>query len=91
MKSLFGLILKAAFGWLAGWLGGYLTRRKLANETQRADRAEAQVDADEHVIAAAKIRADAESAAQSLPDAPRQQVGNAQEGTAAAELRDGNW
>lgn len=87
LDTIIGALLKWALGWLTGWE----QRRKLASETARADRAEAQVDADEHVIAAAKIRADAESAAQSLPDAPRQQVGNAQAGTAAAELRDGSW
>lgn len=87
LDTIIGALLKWALGWLTGWE----QRRKLAAETQRADRAEAQVQADEHVIAAAKIRADAEAAAQSLPDAPAQRVGNAQEGTAAAELRDGNW
>lgn len=84
-------IFKALIGWFAGWIGGYLTRRKLANETQRADRAEAKAQADEHVIAAGNIRAEAEAAAQALPDAPRQTVGQAREGTAAGELRDGTW
>ena len=84
-------IFKALIGWFAGWIGGYLTRRKLANETQRANQAEAQVQADEHVIAAGNIRAEAEAAAQALPDAPVQQVGQAQAGTAAGELRNGTW
>lgn len=91
MRKLAALILKAAFGWFAGWIGGYLQRRKLASEIQRADKAEAQAQADEHVIAAGKIREEAEHAAQSLPDAPDQQVGKAKPGTAAAELEKGTW
>lgn len=85
------VIFKALIGWFAGWIGGYLTRRKLASETQRANQAEAKMAADEHVIQAGNIRAEAEAAAQSLPDAKPQQVGQAKEGTAAGELRNGTW
>jgi len=85
--AIIGVVLKWAIGWLTGWE----QRRKLARETARADKAEAQVEADEHVIAADKIREEAEQAAQSLPDAPQQQIGNAKPGTAAEELKDGTW
>lgn len=87
LDTIIGALLKWALGWLTGWE----QRRKLASETQRANQAEAKVDADEHVIAAGNIRAEAEAAAQALPDAPAQQVGQAQKGTAAGELRDGTW
>lgn len=87
LDTIIGALLKWALNWLTGWE----QRRKLASETQRADKAEAQVEVDEHVIAAGKIRAEAEQAAQSLPDAPVQQVGQAKPGSAAAELEKGTW
>lgn len=86
LDTIVGALLKWALNWLTGWE----QRRKLASETQRADKAEAQAQADEHIIAAANIREEAEHEAQNLPDAPAQRVANAAPGTAAGQLRN-DW
>ncbi|MGN6312867.1 MAG: hypothetical protein ACTHMO_03795 [Rhodanobacteraceae bacterium] len=85
LDTIIGALLKWALNWLTGWE----QRRKLASETQRADKAEAQVQADEHTIAAGKIREKTEHEAQNLPEVPAQRVGDAVPQSAAGQLRDG--
>lgn len=73
------IALKALFGWFAGWIGGFLQRRKLASETQRADKAEAKVGQDEQIIKAEKDRSDVD-----------QKVLDAGAGAATRDMRD-HW
>lgn len=86
--SLLGAIFKAALGWFAGWIGGYLTRRKLASETARADTAEQTVAQQQTVIRNADVRQEVVNETAKLPSAPAVRVGDAPAGTAASKLRD---
>jgi len=88
MRNIFYLILKAAFGWFAGWMGGYLQRRKLASETARADTAEQTVREQTTVIHNAQVREEVTNETAKLPDRPAVRVGDAPADSAAGKLRD---
>jgi len=88
MKTILSMILKAALGWFAGWIGGYLQRKKLASETARADTAEQTVAVQAHEIHATEVRNDVdEQVAKLKPVDGITRIDADPVGTAGAELR----
>lgn len=88
MGWLLELLAKWGLGWLANWLPGFLTRRKLDQQTVRADKAEAKVEQQQQVIHEQEVRHDVEQQVEEEPAAPAQRVGDARPDTAAGRLRD---
>lgn len=72
---MWSIAFKALFGWIGDLLSGWLMRKHLAEQTQRADTAEAKTAQDEQIIKVQESRSETDQAVDSAGvDAARKQL-----------------